>query len=103
MFTDESDVSVADYWTFDHNTIIRQGPPQPSADRAGFFRGRHVLTDNILARVEGTATWVRASGNVLQHGRMRGARTDRSLKFDRNWRSKDHPKAGIRRAAGPDW
>jgi len=103
MFKAESDGSVADNWTFDHNTIIRQGPPQPTADRSGYFRGRHVLTNNILSRIEGTATWTRASGNVVQFGRAPGARTDRRLRFDRRWRSLDHPKAGIRRAAGPDW
>ena len=39
MFKDESDGSVADNWTFDHNTIIRQGPPQPSANRSGTSEG----------------------------------------------------------------
>jgi hypothetical protein len=103
MFKEEEDGSVADNWTFDHNTIIRQGPPQPSANRAGFFRGHHVLTNNILSRVEGDATWIKASGNVVRFGRARGAVTDRSLRFGRHWRSKDHPQAGIRRPAGPDW
>jgi hypothetical protein len=103
MFKDESNGAVADNWTFDHNTIIRQGPPQPSANRSGFFRGRHVLTNNILSSIEGPATWTSASGNVVEKGKVPGGTTDKDLRFDANYRSTDHPDAGIRQVAGPDW
>jgi len=103
MFKAESDGSVADNWTFDHNTIIRQGPPQPTAKRSGYFRGRHVLTNNILSRMEGTATWTAASGNVVENGSVPGGVRDGTLTFNAQYVSTDHPAAGIRQAAGPDW
>ncbi|MEZ5121302.1 MAG: hypothetical protein R2736_06975 [Solirubrobacterales bacterium] len=102
-FKDENDGSVADNWTFDHNTIIRQGPPQPSAERSGFFRGRHVLTNNILSRIEGTATWTKASGNVGRERQRPGRRPGRHADVQRAVPGTDHPSAGIRQACGPDW
>jgi hypothetical protein len=104
MFKDESNGATADNWAFNYNTIIDSGPPQPTAERAGFWRGDHVsLTSNIFSRYEGDATWQSASGNVVENGTAPGGTNDSALEFDSNWMSIDHPGVGIRQPAGPDW
>lgn len=95
MFKEESDGSVADNWTIDHNTIIRQGPQQPTADHGPLIEGSHALTNNIFSDLGGSGVFSPNTNNVI-------AATS-TLSFDSTWHSTDHPTAGIQGDVGPDW
>jgi hypothetical protein len=93
MFKAESDGKAASGWSFNRNTIVRCGPPQPSANRAGFWRGTHALTNNVLARVEGNAVFNPNVGNLIGS----------TPSLDADGRCLSNPNVGISQKAGPDW
>jgi hypothetical protein len=93
MFKAESDGKAASGWSFNRNTIVRCGPPQPSANRAGFWRGSHALTNNVLARVEGNAVFNPNVGNLIGP----------TPSLDADGRCLSNPNVGISQKAGPDW
>lgn len=89
MFKDESTGAVADGWSFVRNTIWRCGPPQPTANRTGFWRGEHAFEGNVFQSAEGSG--------VPKSEVITGA------VFDSDWNCTSHPDRGYRKPAGVHW